>query len=272
MKLKYFLFLSLGVFLVTLIACSDESDASLLDDGPGYVSARSSQDLSISYEMTSRQSIEPTKGTLEDLCALDVSMIAVPNSETIVNTTFSANGEPCITMDESSRNDSRYEGGKTTGGTKTTFCGGVLSYTSADGITSTYDVGFDVTFYKSLAQSYYYTESQKDSSMNMMILEAKNNGATTVIKNDVLTIIEKDDEGNTTTSIYDMKNHVMITSQTTDASGKIISKTSLNYKCNPDGTIVPDFIINYKFKNNLICSDPVYTIEQVLFNNFQISL
>jgi len=272
MKLKYFLFLSLGAFLVTLIACSDESDASLLDDGPGYISARSSQDLRISYEMTKTQIIKPTRGTLEDLCAVDVSMIAVPTSTTIVNTTFGQNGEPCITMEEPSRNGGRNEGGKTNGGTKTTYCEGQLSYTAADGSTTTFDVGFDVSFYKSLAESFYYTETQKDSAMNVMILEAKNDGATTKINNGVLTITETDEFGNNITSIYDMKNHIMITSQTTDPSGKILDKTTLNYTCNPDGTIVPDFIINYTFKNKMVCSDPVYTIEQVMFNNYQISL
>ena len=273
MKFKFLLFLTLGAFLVTLIACSEDSDSSLLDDEPRMTSTRSSQNLSISYEMTTEQIIEPTIGTLEDLCAIDVKMIAVPSTTTTVNTSFSPSGDPCITMNEqASRARGEVKGGKETNGTSTTFCEGVITHTDENGVTTSTQVDIDLSFFQSIAQSFYYTETQKDSAMNVMILDAKNNGAITKINNNALTIIETDADGNTITTLYDMKNHVMIGSQTTDPSGKIIDKTMLTYTCKSDGTMVPNYFVNYNYKDNMICSDPIYTVEQVNFNNFQISL
>ena len=275
MKLKLFVFLTLGAFLVTLIACSDEMDSSLLDDdGPRVVSDRSSNALSISYEITTDQMIEPTNGTIEELCAIDIKMIAVPSSTTTVSTTFNPDGEACIIMEQKTQERGQ-KGGKASKGGKantTSYCNGVLTHTSEDGSTTTYETDIDIKFFKTIYENYYYTETQKDSVMNVLIEDAKNSGAKTTINGDVLTIIEIDTEGNTTTTVYDMKNHVMITSQTTDPSGKILNKTVLNYTCKPDGTLVPKFIVNYNYKDDLICSDPVYTIEQSTFNNYQISL
>ncbi len=271
MKLKFFLFLTLGTFLVTLIACTDESDRSLLDDGNDFVSERSINNLSISYEMTTDQIIEPTTGTLEDLCAIDVRLIAVPSSTTTVSTTFDQSGRPCIEMQEKLNTRDR-NGGKGNSYSTTKLCDGVLTQTAPDGSTTTVQVDYDVKFFQTIAQSYYYTEIQKDSAMNVMILEAQNNGATTTINGNALTITEVDEDGNTTTTVYDMKNHVMISSQTTDPSGNLISKTILTYECKPDGTIIPKFIANYDYKENMICSDPVFTVEQISFNDFRVTL
>jgi len=264
----------LGMFLVTLIACTKDSDDLSEDFGPRTsTSSRSSDNLRISYDMDTSQDIKPTKGEIKDLCALDIKILNVPSISSTVNTTIGPGGEACMEIIDKPRGRGTKGSKENRGGeTVTKYCDGILTFTDTDGTVSTIESQVDLSFFESIYKSYYYTKEQKDNEMNIMIQDAKNNGATVSQKGNALTITEVDADGNTHTTIYDIENHVMVESSTVDKNGNIISKTSLGYKCTQDGKIVPDFIVSYNYKNDLLCSDPVYSVEQVQFNNFKITL
>lgn len=275
MNSKHLLLLTVGIVLVTLIACTKDTDSFSLDpSATKSTTARGTSELSISYDMSSSQNIEPTSGSIKDLCALDVKIIYIPSSTTSVTTTLGPDGQACLKMVETIQDKDRGKrGGKDDKNTTVTeYCNGVLVFTDTDGTTTTVETVIDVTMFKTIYESYYYTETQKDSVMNLMILEAEKSGAKVKKNGNALTITEIDAEGNTVTTVYDIKNHVVVATSTVDKDGNIISKTTLGYKCTPDGKIIPDFVISYNYKDNMICSDPIYTVEQVQFENFQITL
>lgn len=274
MKAKHFLVFTLGIFLVTLIACSKDSDG--LDEdfsSKPKTSLRSSNQLEISYEMNTSQNIKPTTGTIQDLCAMDIKILTVPSSTSTVTTTLGPEGQACIRIVDfvQDRYGREIKGGSNKK-TTTEYCGGRLVFTDTDGSVTHVETEVDINIFKTIYESYYYTETQKDSAMNVMILEAKNDGAKVTKKGNALTITSVDADGNTETIVYDIKNHVVVASSTVDKEGNLITKTSLGYKCNADGKIVPDFVINYNYKDNMICSDPVFTVEQVQFDNFRVTL
>lgn len=272
MNSKHYLFLILGGFLVTLIACSKDTDDLSLDTKQNpRTSIRGANELSINYEMTTTQNIEPTSGDLQDLCAMDIKILAVPSTTASVSTTIGPNGEICMTMNESVLIPYENTFKKRRRGI-TNYCNGVLSFTDPDGQTTTVETVVDVNMFQTIFQSYYMTDAQKDQAMEDMINEAKNAGAKVKKNGNALTITSTDADGNTETIVYDIENHVVVSTSVVSPQGDIISKTTLGFKCTPDGKIIPDFIISSNFNGDMICSDPVYSVEQVQFDNFQINL
>jgi len=261
------------MFLVTLIACSKDSEDLSTDFNPkSSTSTRSANDLRISYDMATSQNIKPTTGSIEDLCALDIKMLTIPNSNSTVTTTLDANGNVCFRIIDLTNERRHPEKGREVSKTITDYCNGQLTYTDSDGTVTSIDTETDLALFQSIFESYFFNETQKDSAMNVMILEAERAGAKVTKKGNALTIISVDADGNTSTTVYDMKNHVMVASTTVDEKGNLISKTTLGYKCDIDGKIVPDYAISYSYKDNMICSDPIYSIEQVKFENFKTSI
>jgi len=274
MKTKHFLFFTLGMFLVTLIACTKDSDDFAMDLGSKTsTQSRDAGNLRISYDMETSQNIKPTKGSIKDLCALDIKMITVPSSTSTVTTSIGPGGETCMEfIDEVTSTGSKNPKEGRRNQTVTKYCDGLLTFTDENGTTTTITSKLDISMFESIYKSYSYTETQKDSVLNVMIQDAKNNGAEVTQNGNALTIKEIDADGNTVTLVYDIKNHVLVASSTVDKNGNPISNTKLGYKCTADGKIVPDYVISYNYKNDLICSEPVITVEQVNFNNFKVSL
>ncbi len=273
MKPKHFLLFTLGMFLVTLIACSKDSDGLDEDFSPISTTERSKDQLRIRYDMSTSQNIKPTTGTIQDLCPLDIKILTVPSSTSSVSTTMGPDGQVCMSfidevLEPGGKKSRPGRGNKTT----TKYCNGVLSFTDTDGTKTVVDAELDVSMFQSIYQSYYYTEEQQDSAMNVMILDAQKEGATVTTNGNALTITQVDEEGNTETVVYDIENHVVVSSSHVDPNGNVKTKTTLGYRCTPDGRVVPDYVISYDYNDNMICSDPIYNIEQVKFDNFQITL
>lgn len=287
MNSKHFLFLIVSIFLVTLIACSKDTDGFYLDsDSAKSTTARGANELRISYDMDASQNIKPINGTIKDLCAMDIKIMTIPSTTTSVNTSIGPNGQACMEMVERPLWGPKENVGKPTNGngrpgrpggtggkpTTTKYCNGVLTFTDTDGSVTTIETAIDNDMLQSIYENYVYTESQQDSVMNVMIKDAEKSGAKVTQNGNALTILEVDADGNTTTTVYDIKNHVIVSTSTVDGNGNILSKTTLTYKCTEDGKIVPDSVISYNYNDNMVCSDPVYNVEQIQFKNFKISI
>ncbi len=258
--------------ILLLIACSDETSLgpSVFED-PKEADARgAAQEVDISYNLTESHSFEPTEGTLEEMCLMDLKVFTVPPTTKTVTSTIDGQGNFCGSIE--GYNNSTRAGGE--GGRPdytVSFCNGQVTYADDSG-TSTVDITVDPGFLITLTQSFGLSNEQKGNLFNQMIAQAESNGSEVTDNGNSVTITTMNDDGSTTSVVYDKTAMAIISSTTTDSSGIVTSKTVIVYTCNNDGTVIPKQVVEINLETATVCSPPVITKDVLTFNNFQVNV
>lgn len=258
--------------ILLLIACSDETSLgpSIFEDSKELDARGLSREVDISYDVTETRSFAPTEGTVEEMCLMDLKIFTVPPITKSVTSTLDGEGNFCGSVE--GYNNSTRAGGE--GGRPdytVSFCNGQVTYSDSGGTTQV-DITVDPGFLISITQSFGLSNEEKGNLFNQMIAEAERNGAEVVDNGNSVTITTMNDDGSTTSVVYDKTAMAIVSSVTKDSSGEVTSKTLVVYTCNDDGTVTPKQVIETNLEKSTTCSPPVITKDILTFQNFQVNV
>ena len=263
---------TISFMILLLIACSDETalGPSVFEDSNKLDSRGVAQEIDISYDVTETHSFEPTEGTIEEMCLMDLKVFTVPPTTKSVTSTIDGEGNFCGSIE--GYNNSTREGGEGSRPDYTvSFCNGQVTYADDSG-TSTVDITIDPGFLIAVTQSFGLSNEDKGRLFNQMIAEAQSKGAEVVDNGNSVTITTVNDDGSTTSVVYDKTAMAIVSSTTKDSSGEVTSKTIIVYTCNNDGTVIPKQVVEINLETATVCSPPIITKDVLTFNNFQVNV
>jgi len=258
------------LLILLLVACSDETSLgpSILQDKKELDDRGVAREIDISYDVSESHDFQPTEGTVETMCLMDMKIFTVPPTTKTVTSTIDGEGNFCGSI-EGFNKARRSEGDRPD--YTISFCNGEVTYADDSGTTQV-DITVDPGFLISFTQSFGLSNSEKGKLFNQMIAQAESNGAEVVHSGNSVTITTKNDDGSTTSVVYDKSAMAVASSTTKNSSGEVTSKTIIVYTCNQDGTVIPKSVVDINLNKSTTCSPAVITKDVLNFENFQINV
>lgn len=256
------LILSVLAFLC-LFSCSKEIEDNNYGSDATINHRSSDCKVSYSFNVNKKTQLQAYGKPLEDFCQVDLFSITPSSNVTKqYDMCYNKSGNSCLQITNLSNDKAVGKGTEKANpdDIKTmSLCNGQATMTTVRGETETVTTEMDNSFFESFLQGIIYTQEQRDSIVTQSIQDAEQNGIRTQVTDKTITLTEVNEDGTTTITYIDRENNIPLYTETKDANGEVVSRSTFKYIC-VGGYIVPDIIINVDVKETAACLDK-YTVK-----------